>query len=82
MLFDLESYFCDPYSAWQKGQVEHQNMEFRRFYPKGSDLSQVSEEGLLRIEQILNDGPIECLGDLSANNAWIQALSEAKMQLH
>ena len=30
----MKVYFCDPYSPWQKGQVERVNRSIRRFIPK------------------------------------------------
>lgn len=34
----IKTYFCDPYSSWQKGGVENSNKLIRRFIPKGSDI--------------------------------------------
>lgn len=68
--FGILPYFCDPYCAWQKGSVEHSNKEFRRFVPKGTDLSLVSDELIAEIEAILNAKPMRCLGKLSAYQAW------------
>ena len=78
----VTAYGCDAYSAWQKGGVEHQNKEFRRFVPKGTDLSTVSEEEIAHIETILNAKPMDCLEKLSADQAWILELREARKQLH
>jgi IS30 family transposase len=79
-LFGLSVYFCDSYSAWQKGAVENSNMLFRRFVPKGTDLSLLSDEQVARIEQLLNDKPMDCLGHLSANDVW--QLEAPTMYLH
>lgn len=58
---EIESYFCDPYSSWQKGGVEQVNGMIRRFIPKGSDLSQYSVEYVKMIETILNNKPRKSL---------------------
>lgn len=41
---DCNTYFCDPYCAWQKGINENTNSLLREFYPKGMDLSKVGED--------------------------------------
>jgi len=87
-VFDLErflglsAYFCDPYCAWQKGSVENINQRIRRFIPKGTDLSLVTEEELQRIERILNSRPMDCLGDLSPAEVWALAVRDARLSLH
>lgn len=70
LLFGMTVYFCDPYCAWQKGSVERANKEFRRFVPKGTDLSLVSDQDIARIEQVLNMKPMDCLGKFSAYQSW------------
>lgn len=58
----IPSFFCDPYSAWQKPHVENIIKLLRRFFYKGSDLSQYSKEEILLAERILNNKPRKCLG--------------------
>jgi transposase, IS30 family len=36
-------FFCDPYSSWQKGGIEHANKLLRRYVPKGCDLGNYSQ---------------------------------------
>jgi len=59
-------FFCEPYSSWQKGGVENANKMLRRYLPKGSDLSEVSQTQLQRIVAIINDKPRKILGYKSA----------------
>jgi transposase, IS30 family len=58
----LATYFCDPYSSWQKGGVENVIKMSRRFFLKGSDLSQYSNEYIMWVENILNNKPRKSLG--------------------
>lgn len=81
-LLGLSAYFCDPYSAWQKGSVENLNQRIRRFIPKGTDLSLVSVDELQRIEQILNSRPMDCLGNFSPAEIWSLAVRDARLSLH
>lgn len=51
------TYFCDPYSSWQKPHVENGIRLIRRFLPKGMDLAVVPETKIARIARILNHKP-------------------------
>jgi IS30 family transposase len=80
--FGLLNYFCDAYSAWQKGAVENQNKEIRRYLPKGTDLSTISYERLKRIEALLNAKPRRCLGGFSALDSWMIEARKLQHELH
>ena len=56
------TYFCDPYSSWQKPHVENAIRLVRRFIPKGSDIEKVSETKIARVARILNNKPRKSLG--------------------
>lgn len=53
-LLGVPMYFCDPYASWQKGTVENYNKQVRRYIPKSTDISSVSREDLVCIEERLN----------------------------
>jgi len=57
----LATFFCDPYSSWQKGGVENVIKMSRRFFVKSSDLSQYSNEYIMWVENILNNKPRKSL---------------------
>ena len=59
---NCKTYFCDPYCSWQKGTNENSNGLLREFYPKGMDLSEVSDEDLQEKIILLNNRPRKCLG--------------------
>lgn len=61
------TYFCDPYSSWQKGTVENVNKMIRRYIPKGTDLVSVSQEYLDAIADRINKKPRKILGYRSSN---------------
>jgi transposase, IS30 family len=58
----INTYFCDPYSSWQKGGVENGIKMIRRFVPKGSDISNYSDEYISMVVDILNNKPRKSLG--------------------
>lgn len=58
----LPIFFCDPYSAWQKGGVENSIKQIRRFIPKGTDISQYSDSYLNKVKEVLNNKPRKSLG--------------------
>ena len=58
----VQTFFCDPYSSWQKGSVENTIGRIRRFIPKGADISTYSNKEIADIEHWLNHTPRKCLG--------------------
>lgn len=54
---DLQVYFADPYSSWQRGANENTNGLIRQYIPKKTDFDTVSEERLQEIQDLLNNRP-------------------------
>ena len=66
-LLGCASYFCHPYSSWEKGGVENYNGLVRQYFPKGMDLRKVSSERLGEVEEEINNRPRNVLGYRSPN---------------
>lgn len=60
------TFFCAPYSSWQKGSVENGNKMLRRYFPKGTDFREVSQENIDRAVFLINNKPRKILGYRSA----------------
>ena len=71
----IDFYFADTYSAWQRGSNENSNGLLREYYPKKTDLAEVSIEELIKNLMELNNRPRKCLNYRTPFELFLHELS-------
>jgi IS30 family transposase len=62
---DVQVYFCDPRSPWQRGTNENTNRLLRQYFPDGSSMAQYTQADLNQFARRLNQRPRKTLGFVS-----------------
>jgi len=64
-------YYAHPFSSWERGSNENANKIIRRFIPKGTDISDYTDDDIRRIEHWMNNYPRKILGYKTANQVAV-----------
>ena len=59
---NVQVYFCDPHSPWQRGSNENTNGLVRQYFPRGTNFARISQAHLNAIALRLNQRPRKTLG--------------------
>jgi IS30 family transposase len=76
--FGLTTYFADPYSSWQRGTNENTNGLIRRYLPKKTDFTKLTQNELDDIIWEINNRPRKCLGFYTPREAFKKELQSIK----
>ncbi len=71
----LKVYFAKPYHSWERGTNENRNGIVSKVKPKGSALNDLTDEERARIDNLLNDRPMRCLGWRTPRETFLRQLS-------
>lgn len=77
----IQTYFADPYSSWQRGSNEYHNGLLRRYFPKGTDFKDVTQEELDDVVSEINNRPRKCLGYLTPNEVFLSKLNNQRVAI-
>ena len=71
-----KTYYAHAYSSWERGTNENHNRMIRRFIPKGTDISKVSDARIKEIEDWMNNYPRKILGYKTPNEMVLSTYTE------
>ncbi|KZN29855.1 IS30 family transposase, partial [Pseudoalteromonas luteoviolacea] len=57
----IDIYFADPYCSWQRGTNENTNGLIRRYFPKKTDFSTITDNELQKVVHKINSRPRKSL---------------------
>jgi IS30 family transposase len=72
---DMQVYFCDPHSPWQRGSNENTNGLLRQYFPSKSDLSLHSAAHLNAVARELNNRPRQTLGWMKPSEVFSRTVA-------
>lgn len=77
---NIQTFFCDPYCAWQRGANENHNGVLRRYIPKKADITGLSQGDLNDIIEEINQRPRKCLNYETPEEVFTKELKLLKIQ--
>ena len=67
-------FYCHPYSSWERGSNERANGLIRRWFPKGTDFSKVTDAEIAKVEKWINNYPRTIFGGKTAEMMFQEQL--------
>ena len=78
----MDTYFCDPHSPWQKGQVEKTNAMIHKYIQKKTPLKYISDQVLETVQNKMNNTPRKILGFKTPQELFNLELSKFTSRHH
>lgn len=72
------TYYCHPYSSWERGTNERINRDIRKLVPKGSKLAQYTPADIQRIEDWINAYPRQVLGFATSAELFAEQIAQLR----
>ena len=72
---NVDTYFTRPYTSQDKGTVENRIGQIRRFFPKKTDLSMVTDDQVRRVEKLLNNRPVRKFNYKTPNQVLLEKIA-------
>ena len=80
-MLNIPTFFCHPYSSWEKGTIENTFKRLRRYIPKKSRLAKYSDEKISAIIDKMNNTPRKCLGWKTPKEVFLEQQLKQSNQL-
>lgn len=77
----IKTYFADPYSSWQRGSNEYHNGLLRRYFPKKTDFTKVTQEEINDVIEEINNRPRKCLGYFTPFEVFLSKLNNKRVAI-
>lgn len=74
--YNVQTFFCDTYAAWQKGGVENAIGLIRRYFPRSTNLDNITDEQINYIQEKLNNRPRKKLNFKTPNEVMFTAVKQ------
>jgi transposase, IS30 family len=77
---NIETFFCDTYSPWQKGGIENAIGRMRRTLPRKTDLATISDQRFIELIRAYNHTPRKCLDYLTPAELFLMEVLHFKCE--
>lgn len=82
-------YYANPYSSWERGSNENGNIMMRKYFPKVTDFSDVSDKAIIKATNLINYSNRILLKNLSAadtlkklNESYFRIIESLGLKIH
>lgn len=79
---NINTYFCHPYSSWEKGGIENLFGRLRRFIPKKASLKDYTREQIIGFAEIMNNTPRKCLNWKTPREVFKEQCAANKIEIN